>query len=246
MNPAAPRPRTGRAHRLVAQGRVERARGQQRVGDPRHGRDELATGPRAATDLLDHLAQRRAQLDLGDPAADGVAADRADDGARRLVGAELPEPVGAVAQDGGDVGEGLDVVGQRRRRHRLAGRARHLDVGGGAGARRGVGLPLEDLVDASPVGRGDAGERRSAVDHLEQRGLLAEQVLLGSGDQRDGHGVGPARGVDLGDGGPQPLGLGRERRLGGDDHRVGADGVGRDQRALEHAVRDRRAGSPGP
>ncbi len=64
--PGGAEPGTGRAHRLVAQGRVERARGQQRVGDPRQDRDELATGPRAATDLLDHLAQRRAELDLGD------------------------------------------------------------------------------------------------------------------------------------------------------------------------------------
>ena len=42
--------------------------------------------------------------------------------------------------------------------------------------------------------------------------------------------------------GAQPLDLGRERPLGRDDDLVGADGVRRDQRALEHLVRDRCAG----
>ena len=100
-----------------------------------------------------------------------------------------------------------------------------------------VGLLLEHLVDALPVGRGQTGERGTAVDHLEQPGLLAEQVLLGSGDERDRHGGGPAFGVDLGDGGLQPGDLPVERGLGGDDHRVGAHRMGGDERTLEHAVR---------
>ena len=177
------------------------------------------------------------ELDLGDAGADGVAGHRAHDRARRRVGAELPEPVGAEAHDAGHVGERLDVAGQRRRRDRLGARARHLDVRGGAAAGVDVVGMLEHLVDAFPVRRRDARERRTAVDDLEQRGLLAEEVLLGTGDHRDRHRRRPALGVDLGDRGLEAAHHAGERRLGGDDHRVGADRVGGDERTLEHPVR---------
>ena len=171
------------------------------------------------------------------PAAHGVAAHRADDGARRRVGAELTEPVGAEAHDGGQVGERLDVAGQRRRRDRVRTRARHLDVRGGTAAGVDVVGLLEQLVDTLPVRRRDARERRTAVDHLEQRRLLAEEVLLGAGDHRDRHRRRPAFGVDLGDGGLEAAHHSGERGLGRDDHGVGADRVGGDERTLDHPVR---------
>ena len=106
---------------------------------------------------------------------------------------------GSVGEDPGDVGQRLDVVGQRRRR--VAGGAGHLDIG-----RRAVAVA--ELVGTVAERWRDARERRPPVHDLEERGLLAEQVLVGPGDDVDGDSVGPARGGQLGDRLPQPDDLG--------------------------------------
>ena len=94
-----------------------------------------------------------------------------------VVGAERAEPVGAVGDDAGHVRERLDVVDERRDARRRVGRTGELDAGGAAAGlrRRRYG----QLLDAAPERRRDRGERRSAVEHLEQRGLLAVEVARG-------------------------------------------------------------------
>src|SRR5690606_23794651 len=80
------------------------------------------------------------------------------------------------------------------------------------------------------------GERLVALDDLEQGLLLAEQVLLGTGGDRDGEVAEPACLLDLGERGAHPgqlwleAGLPRDVRLGG------ADRVGGGEEALEHRV----------
>ena len=76
------------------------------------------------------------------------------------------------------VGERLDVVDQRRRRVVVVAGPGHLDVRGQTAAGVDVGRRLDDLAHAAPVRRRDARERVAAVDRLEQRGLLAVEVLV--------------------------------------------------------------------
>ena len=97
---------------------------------------------------------------------------------------------------------------------------------------------LDDLVDAAAVRRRDPRERVAAVDRLEQRGLLAEQVLGRSLDE-----IERARRPR----GPTPASR-RSRRAPARCCRVavrfmptitslGADRERGDERAFEHAVR---------
>ena len=87
------------------------------------------------------------------------------------------------------------------------------------------------------VGRQQAGERIVALDHLEERLLLAEQVLVGPEHEVDGQVGEQPRGGDLGDGRGESLGLALVARLGGDVGRLGPDRERRDGQPLEHPVR---------
>ena len=93
-------------------------------------------------------------------------------------------------------------------------------------------------LHAVAVRRRHPRERRVAVEHLEQRGLLAEQVAVGAGDAAQLDAVGPAavrRSSSMAV--CTRLATAVAERFMPDDHPVGADGVGRDERALEHLVR---------
>ena len=123
--------------------------------------------------------QRRAELDLADVGGDDVADDRRDDRARRLGGAHRAEPVGAAGEDVRHVGQRLDVVDERRVRARRRGGSAPASRPPSPCCGRGREQPVL-------VGREPAGQRRLALDHLEHRLLLAEQVLVGAGDDGDG------------------------------------------------------------
>ncbi len=92
-------------------------------------------------------------------------------------------------------------------------------------------------VEPVHIWRQDARHGQLALHDLQQPGLLAVEVLVGAQD--DGHALGacPAGGHHLRAGAAQPLGLVGVPALRGEDHLPGADGVGGDERALDHAVR---------
>ena len=185
-------------------------------------------GRAGPADGLDDLAQRGAHLELGHAGPPPAAAHGADDGAGGLGRADLAEPGRPLGQDAGDVGEGLGVVDQRRGGRGLpAGRGHD-----GAGGRHRV---TADVVDAVAEGRGDAGERLPAVDHLEERGLLAVEVLGRTLDD-DEIAVRPAGVLHLGQGGTEPFELGLERRLEGEDDPLGVDRLGGDEGPFDDPV----------
>jgi len=85
------------------------------------------------------------------------------------------------------------------------------------------------------VGRRDAGEGLAAVDDLEEGGLLAVEVLGRAFDDAEGD-VRPARLGDLVEGETEPLELGAEGGLEGEDDALGVDRLGGDDRPLDDAV----------
>ncbi len=220
-----------------ARGRVELVGGNDRGGRAlEHGFDR-AVGAGAAAERLDDFAQRRSHRELADAGVRNAAAHGREERSRRLVGADLAEPVGALGERDGHVRERLHVVDERGRRFGLAARSGHLDVRRQAGAGREVAGRLDHLVDAAPVRRCDARERVAAVDRFEQRGLFAEQVLGRSFDEVDLDTGREIRCLHFGDRGAYACDVARRGSLHADDHLVGADRVRGDQRAFEHAVR---------
>ena len=85
--------------------------------------------------------------------------------------------------------------------------------------------------------RQEAGQGVAALDDLQERLLLAEEVVVRALD--DGHGelAEQTRLAQLDRGAPQGRGLGRVRALGRDVHLGGADRERGDGRALDHPVR---------
>ena len=146
----------------------------------------------------------------------------------RLGGAHRAEPVGAAGEDVGHVGQRLDVVDERRVR---AAAAR---------PEPWCRLPPELRCggeQAVLVGREPARQRRLALDHLEHRLLLAEQVLVGSGDDGDlAVGADPGR-LELLHGAGDRLDLALEAALEADERLVGADGERGDDDAFDELVR---------
>ena len=112
----------------------------------------------AARVLLEQHPQRRAERQLVVPGALHLAADREHLRAGRLLGADLLEPVGAVADDVRDVHQRLDVVDDGRRGvQTLDGRER----------------------------RAQARLAAEALERAEQRRLLAADVRAGAAVQHD-------------------------------------------------------------
>src|SRR4029078_243019 len=97
-----------------------------------------------------------------------------------------------------DVGHRLDVVDQYGWGDAVVG-AGHLYLRRQTATRLRLRLSGHHFVDAAAVRRRDTGERRPAVDHLEQRCLLAIEVLPRAFDDADHDGAAPARGAGLGD-----------------------------------------------
>ena len=193
MKPPEPRPLPIAAKRFVAHGRVERGAGDERARDTgEHGAD-LTTGPGAAADRFDDLAQRRSHDDFADTTVDRRTRHRAHDRSRRFRRSLGAEPLRAARQDPRDVRERLDVVDQRGRRLGVGIGSGHLDVRRQAAVGADVGGRLDDLAHAAPVRRRDARERIPAVDRLQQRGLFAVEILVRAIEDRDLDPVDPAR-----------------------------------------------------
>ena len=119
--------------------------------------------------------------------------------------------------------------------------AGHLDVRRQPAARVDVAGRLDDLVDAAAVRRRDARERVAAVDHLEQRGLLAVEVLgrpLEHFDSRRRR-VQPALSISSIAARTRSVSIVNDSLHRDDDHGAAPTAERGDERTLEHAVRDR-------
>ena len=129
------------------------------------------------------------------------------------------------------MGERLDVVHQRRVGLALGA------TGGGLvdGLPAGLDVGGEQAV---LVGRQQAGERIVALDHLEQRLLLAEEVLVGPEHEVDREvGEQPAPRRPRRWRSASALGLPLVARLGGDVGGLGPDRERGDGQPFEHPVR---------
>ena len=148
-------------HRLEAVGEVELGRGQdRRRGAAREPRLDLAPVGRAAGEPVDQLPGGDPELDLVVAGPLDAARDRDDLGAGRLLGAEPLEPLGAVGDDVGHVGQGLDVVDQGRPSvEALDRRERRLEA-------RVAALSLE-RVEQRRLLAADVGAGAAVDDHLD-------------------------------------------------------------------------------
>ena len=95
---------------------------------------------------------------------------------------------------------------------------------------------LDDLGRAAPVRRGDAGEGVAAVEGLEERRLLAVQVLVGALEHAEVDAFGPTGPLHLDDGGAQARHLGDEGALQPEDNAVRFHDPGRDEGAFDDCV----------
>ena len=199
--------------------RVEVAIGQQGVGRPagEHGLEPLA-GQHAAAAAEDQFAQRGAHRQFVQAGAQHVPRERVQLGSDRSPQAQRAVPVGAVAQDVGDVSERLHVVQQRR-----------------------------GAVDApfGRVGRLQRGEREAAHHVGHRRGLLAADVQPGTPAHLQPHRLAHQRRHLIQQRVHAPRGRGQSQRhhrlvLARVDVQrdlVGAHRHRGDQRALDHLVR---------
>ena len=95
---------------------------------------------------------------------------------------------------------------------------------------------LDDLVDAAPEGLRQTWERGAAVDHFEQAGLFAEQVLGWSFHDNQLDALGDPGFVHLVDRSAHAHDVVRRGAFHADDDSGCADRVGGDHRAFEDAV----------
>ena len=182
--------------------------------DRRAARDhrfQLAAAGDASADVVDELAQRRAERELVVPGPLDVPGDRVDDGAGRGLGAELRVPGAALLDDDRDGGQGLDVVDQRRRR-----------------------VQPGDRRERRPRPRLAA----VALERLEERGLLAADVRAGAAMEDEGDVAEQACVAHLVGSRLQHLVLGRVLAADVDEDVLRPDRVRRDQAPLDEPVRD--------
>ena len=215
MNPVAPRPLPAASMSSYESGVSSAHAGRNGWETP----DSTAWTPvpgAVRPDLLDHRSQRRAERHLADTGAQRRARHGADRRSRRRRRSELTEPRRTVRQDQRDVGQRLDVVGQRRRRPGRVG-----------------GL----IVDAADIGRCGAGNggrpsvtSRSAVSS-PKRYSLGPATMSSSMPSAQPRGSNPL------EGGAQAGELLGERALDGDDDAVSADRMSGDEGALQHPIR---------
>ena len=185
---------------------------------------ELAAVLDAAADFVDNLTQGDAHRDLNQTHVVDLAGQGEHLGALRLLGADAGEPLGALGDDDGHVGEGLDVVdvgglahlaadsGDRGLQRGLAALAFHgVDEGGFLAADEGAGTvaeldvevkaAAEDVLAEEAVLAGLVDGDLQAVDGEGVLGTNVNQTLGGTdGVAADGHGLDDAVGVALEDG----------------------------------------------
>ena len=201
-------------HRREVGGRVEALLRDDRGGDTGERGLEAPAGAGPSGVLAEEPPERGARLALVDAGARDVAAHREEQRPRRVARPEPREGLAAEPHDACHAREGLDVVDERRVRRRR-GREQPPLVG------RVVRLARERVVP---------------LNDLEQRLLLAEEVLLRPLDEVElvvAHE--PCRG-DLVGRGAEPRELRGERRLHGDVNFARPDDVGRDERPLQGRV----------
>src|SRR5262249_38425813 len=143
-------------------------------------------------------------------------------------GTDLAEPIGAFGQQRRDIGDRLDVADHRRWRAEVIGFGHDR-------ARRLFGTWTE-VVDTVTERWRDARKWWTAVEHFQQCGLFAEQILRRSGRDAEGHVLAPAGLVAFGHGALYSFPFAAERALQCDDGTVGANGERRDQRTLDDGV----------
>ena len=216
-----------RGEPLVGDRHVELIGGDDRVGHAReHGlHPPLPADP--APHGIDDRSQRCAELDLTDVGADDIADHRGDD----VPGdASVPIERNHSASPGEDVrgvGEGLDVVHEGRigPRHRAA-----VPL---------VGLPAElrgGGEEAVQVRGQPSGQRIVALDDLEHRLLLTEEVLVGSRDHGDLALPADPGSLELLDRPRHRVDLPVEAPLQADERLEGTDGERRDDQALDELI----------
>ncbi len=191
-------------------------------------------GPRAVRAEGDRDRPGRA-VEVAADGGDGVHEDDGSAGGDRQVeGEQGPQPRSGPEQAGAESGLGVDPAGP-------------LD-GGGPGQRRrgherGGGEEPADGAGEQPV-VGDDGEQRRGQDRAEQ----ALQVV-GEPAQRQGPGVVPFVGQDLGDRGLEGRGGGRRSRLQQEDQDVDLPHLGDEGQGECHAgageVRRHHEDAPG-
>ncbi len=178
----------------------------------------MRPGIGAAGEAEDQLAGRDPQLDLVVAGAAHAAGDRDDLGPRRLLGAEALEPVGALGDDPRHVGEGLDVVDQRRPAvEALHRRERRLQA-------RVAALALE-RVEQRRLLAADVGAGAAVDDQLE--------VAVAAEDVRSQ----VARLIRFGDRGVEDVGLEVVLAADEDEGVAGVGGEGGDRDPLDQLVR---------
>ena len=171
-----------------------------------------------ATGVLEELAHRGAERRLVDTGTLHVARQREQLESRRLLGAELLEPLGAVADDRRQVGDRLDVVDDRGSAVEAGDRGeRRLET-------RLAAAALE-RVEQRRLLAADVGAR-TRVDHDVEVEARAEDVLA----EEPG-------GVGLAYGARDPTDDVRNLAADVDEGVVRADGVGRVDAALDEGVR---------
>ena len=224
--PGGAEARAGGLHRPIAERGVELVAGEERVGHP----DRTAwIGRPGPADGLDDLRQRGAHLELGDAGPPSSTAH----GAERPCRATRPVPTWR------------NQVAPSARMPGMLAMVSALLTSVGAAAVCPPGLAMTepaaddgsspDVLDAVAVGRGDAGEGLSAVEHLEQGRLLAVEIL-GRALAYDHGAVGPPGVLDLGQGGAEPLELGAEGGLEGEHDAVRIDRFGGDECPFDDPV----------
>ena len=133
-------------------------------------------------------------------------------------------------EDVRDVGERLDVVDE--------GRVRAVPPGPAPPPVRPRSTPAAARSRTGRAGTaGASGERLVALDHLEQRLLLAEEVLLGTGDDDELAVAADARVLHLDDGTRDELPLLLEARLERDERLLGVDHERGDEQPFDDLVR---------
>ena len=191
-HPAAAHDRAGLGQAVEIDGDVDPLGGDAAPGRAAglDGLELLAAG-RAAADLVDHLAERGAHRHFHQAGVADLAGQGEDLGAAAFGRADAAEPVGPVVDHGRHVGEGLDVVDDRR----LAPQA----------ALRGIGradprLPALafNRMDQGRFFAADEGPRAEADFQVEiearAEDVLAQQapgaaLVDGVLDAADGHRV---------------------------------------------------------
>ena len=185
---------------------------------------ELAAILDAATDLVDNLTKGDAHRDLDQTHVVDLAGEGEHLGSGRLLGTDGAEPVGALGDDDGDVGQGLDVVHVRGLVHiaahsgewglqgGLAALAFHrVDKGGLFAADESTGTvaeldveveaSAEDVLTEEAILAGLADGDLQTVDGQRILGTDVHKTLAGTdGVATDGHGLDDAVGVTLEDG----------------------------------------------